>query len=114
MVPPYVAIGGVDNGELVIGAVFNNWNKANLDISLYGPGAITRGAIRAIYHYVFKQSKATRLSAITRRSNKLMRQKLHKLGFREEGVSKRYFGPRRADDAFRYVLFPQDAERWMK
>lgn len=115
IVPPYTAIGGTTDGDaLCIGAVFNNWNKSNLDITLYGPGAIRRTAIRAIYHYVFNQLGAQRLTALTRRSNTLMRKKLHKLSFKYEGISERYFGPHRSDDAIRFVLFPQNAERWMK
>lgn len=115
ILPPYTAIGGtVDGAELLIGAVFNNWNGSNLDITLYGPGAIRRTAIRGIYHYVFNQLGAERLTAITRRSNKLMCKKLHKLSFKYEGISERYFGPTKSEDAIRFVLFPQNAERWMK
>lgn len=114
IVPPYTAIGGtLDGTSLAIGAVFNQWNGSNLEITLYGPGGLTRGSIRAIYHYVFVQLGAERLSATTRRSNKLMCKKLHKLNFQFEGVSKRFFGPTPQDDAFRFVLFPTSAQRWM-
>lgn len=114
MVPPYVAIGGTRDGRtLCIGAVFNNYNKSNVDISLYGPRGLTRGAISGIYHYVFKQLGVNRLTANTRRSNKPMRRMLPKFGFRFEGTCKRYFGPSKADDAFRFVLFPEDADKWI-
>jgi hypothetical protein len=112
---PYTAIGGTTDGQsLAIGAVFNQWNGSNIEITLYGPGALRRGAIRGIYHYVFVQLGAQRLSATTRRSNKLMCRKLSKLGFECEGVGKRFFGSTRKDDAVRFVLFPHAAERWMK
>lgn len=114
-VEPYTAIGGtVDGRSIAIGAVFNNYNFANIDITLYGPGAIRRTAIRAIYHYLFKQLGVGRVTALTKRSNKLMCKKLHKLDFKYEGISERYFGPTKADDAIRFVLFPHNAQRWMK
>jgi hypothetical protein len=115
IVPPYTAIGGTLDGQsLVIGAVFNKWNGSNIEITLYGPGALRRGAIRAIYHYTFAQLGAQRVSATTRRSNKLMCRKLHKLSFEFEGVAKRFYGPTRKDDGLRFVLFPAAAERWIK
>lgn len=115
IVPPYTAIGGtVDGNTLCIGAVFNHWNGSNLEISLYGPGALRRGAIRAVYHYAFVQLGAHRLTATTRRSNKAMQRLLPRFGFQFEGTSKRFFGPSHGDDAIRFVLFPESAQRWMK
>jgi hypothetical protein len=115
ILPPYVAIGGTRDGRtLCAGAVFNQWNGSNLEITLYGPGCLNRGAIRAIYHYAFMQVGARRLSATTRRSNKRMQRMLPRLGFEFEGVGKRFFGPRREDDAMRFVLLPERAGRWME
>lgn len=112
---PYVAIGGTKDGEsLCIGVVFNNFNGSNMDISLFGPGCLTRGNIRAIYQYVFQQMGVQRLTAITRRSNKKMQRLLPRLGFKYEGNSARYFGPLKADDAIRFVLFPEEAEKRIK
>lgn len=115
MVEPYTAIGGtVDGQSLCIGVVFNSWNGSNIDISLYGPGALRRGAISGVYHYAFKQLNATRVTANTRRSNKVMQRLLPRFGFKFEGISERYFGPTRPDDAIRYVLFPENAEKWIR
>lgn len=112
-VPPFVAIGAVKDGALCAGALFNNWNGANMDISL-AADTLSRSAIRSVYEYAFNQARATRITALTKRSNKKMREMLPRLGFRLEGVSLRYFGPRRSHDAFRYFLFRDDATRWMK
>lgn len=113
--PPFVAIGATkDNGKTLCGgAVFNAWNGHNIDITLASEGCLTRGTIRAIYHYLFVQSKACRVSAYTRRANKKMRAMLPRLGFEFEGVSKRYFGPTKADDAFDFVLFPENARKYL-
>lgn len=113
--PPYVAIGGtVDDKTLSIGVVFNQWNGSNAEITLFGPGAIRRGCVRAIFHYAFIQLGVNRLSATTRRSNKTMLRLLPRFGFHFEGTSKHWFGPHRADDAMRFVLFPENAQKWMK
>ena len=111
--PPYVAIGATRDGKtLCTGAVFNCWNGHNIDISLASENGITRGAIRAIYSYAFDQIRAGRVSAKTRRSNKTMRNMLPRFGFRFEGVSQRYFGPTKADDAFLFVLLPENARKF--
>lgn len=112
MSPPYVAIGYSERGELRAGVVLNNWNGFNFDISLYGPGHIRRGALRAVYRYAFVQAMALRLTAITKPSNEHMIKLLPKFGFAQEGPpNRRYFGN---EDALRFVLFREDAERWMK
>lgn len=112
--PPFVAIGAtVDGQELCAGVLFNNWNGFNADISL-AADQLSRDAIGGVYEYAFNQLGALRLTALTRRSHKTMRDMLPRFGFRQEGVAARYFGPRRGDDAFKFVLFRQDAQKWMK
>jgi hypothetical protein len=111
MFPPYVAIGGTIDGPLCIGVVFNNWNGFNFDISLYGPNALTRGAIRSVYHYAFIQAGAERLTAITKRSNENMQELLPRFGFTFEGESPKYFGE---EDAMRFCLLKETAEKWMR
>lgn len=112
--PPFVAIGATKDGQsLCGGAVFNNWNGANIEITLASDSALTRGTIRGVYDYVFNQSKATRVTAHTRRSNKAMRELFPRLGFTFESVAKRFYGPRKADDAFVYALFPDNARKWL-
>ncbi len=113
--PPYVAIGGTtDDKTLSIGVVFNQWNGSNAEITLFGPGALRRGCIRAIYHYAFVQVGFHRLTATTRRSNKKMLRLLPRFGFNFEGISKQWFGPHKADDGMRFALFPENAQKWMK
>ena len=112
--PPLTAIGATRDGQtLCAGAVFTDWNGSNLDIHLYGDGAITRGCVRGIYHYAFVQCGANRLTAVTRRTNHKMKKHLPKLGFQFEGLSKRFFGPTKPEDGFRFALFPEDALKWM-
>lgn len=111
--PPYSTIGAARDDKLIGGAVFNGWNGHNIEITLASEGCLTRGTIRAVYHYLFVQSRAGRVSAHTRRSNKIMRAMFPRLGFEFEGIAKRYYGPTKADDAFRFVLFPDKARTFL-
>jgi hypothetical protein len=111
--PPFVAIGFILHDKLAGACIFNGWNGANLDITIFGPGCLQRSAIRTAYRYAFQQTGATRLTARTKRSNKLMRELMPRLGFVQEFVMIKYYGPMRADDAFCFRLTPFDAQRWM-
>lgn len=111
--PPFVALGFEHDGELSGGAVFNDYTFHNLELSIYGPGCMTRGAIKIVFHYAFDQLKVLRLTARTRRSNVTMRRMLPKFGFIFEGTEPLRFGPARSDDALRFRLTRDLAERWM-
>lgn len=112
--PPFVAIGATrDDKTLCGGAVFNGWNGHNIEITLASERCLTQGTIRGIYSYLFNQLRAGRVSAHTRRSNKIMRAIFPRLGFQLEGVARRFYGPHKADDAFMFVLFPNDARKFL-
>lgn len=111
--PPYVAIGVADETGLIGAAVYNNWNRWQIEISFVGPGCMTRQVIRAfLLAYPFDNIGAGRLTTRTRRSNKTTQRLLPRLGFEMEGVLKRFYGPTKADDAFIYRLDRQAAEKW--
>lgn len=112
--PPYTAIGIEDlNGQPCGGAVFTDWNGSNIEIAICGPGAMKRGVVRAAFHYVFIQIGANRLTAKTKRSNKLMCRMLPKFGFEFEATLKRYYGAQRENDALVFRLDPITALKWM-
>jgi len=94
-------------------AIFNGWNGSNIDITIVGPGCLTRGNIRAAYTYVFDQLRANRLTARSARNNKRMLRLLPRLGFTWESVAKRYYGPEKRNDAIVFALFRENAEKWM-
>lgn len=114
IVPPFVAIGFTEDGtSLCGGAVFNEWNGSNVEVTIYGPGALRRSAIQTVLRYAFRQIKANRLTARTKRSNRVMRRLLPRLGFRFECSMKHYYGPSRGEDALMFVLLPADAGKWI-
>lgn len=110
--PPYRAI-GVENeqGEAIGGMVFNDWTGANVEITIFGPGALTRKTLRVALRYVFGELKALRLTARTKRDNGMMQAVLGRLGFEREGVMRDYYG--RGQHAVLYRLLPRQAAKWM-
>ena len=112
--PPLYVFGVLDDdNELIGGIIFNDWNGFNLEISIYGPGAMTRASIAFAFHYAFRSAKAIRLTARTKRSNASLKAILPRLGFVLEGILKNYYGNGRDNDAFVYRLDPQAAQKWM-
>jgi len=100
-VPPYTSIGVLNKrGTLIGGLVFTDYNGANIEVTFYGPGCITKAGLQGMFAYVFTQLKCTRLTARTPRSNRAMRELLPRLGFHHECVQPRYYGRSKACDAF--------------
>lgn len=111
--PPYTAIGMTRDGmDLCAGAVFNDFTGSNVEMTVASIG-VSKGFVCAVARYVFGQLAVNRLSIKTKRSNKAVQRLAPRLGFKFEGISARYFGPTKADDAIRYVLFPEDARKWL-
>ena len=112
---PYEAIGFVDDaGKIRGGAIFNNYNGSNIEVTVYAKNIATRGMIRAMLHYVFVQLKCNRVSARTHRWNKTAQKMLPRMGFEYEATLKQYFGPEKRDDAILYRMDRKTAlERWL-
>jgi RimJ/RimL family protein N-acetyltransferase len=113
-VKPYRGLGLEDDrGRLVAGVVFNGYNGANVDITVYGPGHIGRRELRAVFGYAFGPLQATRITARTRRKNALHSDKiLERLGFRYEAKAVAYYGEGRANDAMVYRMLRREC-RWI-
>lgn len=113
---PYTAFGIVDDAGSIRGAtVFNDFYPGgNIEMTHVGPGTLTRQVQRGLIRYAFIQCGASRLTAKTPFRNAMVRRLLPKAGFRYEFTQKRYFGPERGDDALCYVLFREDAAKWLE
>lgn len=112
---PYRAIGWVTpEWTLVGGAVFNDYNGTNMEVTIYGPRAFNRQTIRDTFKYVFEHCKCARLTARTERRNKKMRRILPRMGFIIEGELKHFFGTVKSSNALIFRLERETAERWMK
>lgn len=112
---PYRAMGVLDDAGALKGAtVFNDhYPGGNIEMTLVGPGVLSWRVQKAIVGFAFQACGASRLTAKTPFRNKKVRRMLPKAGFQFECVQKRYFGPERGDDALVYVLFRENAGRWL-
>lgn len=113
LTPPYTALGlAGDDDRLIGGVVFTSFNGSNVECTLYTPGLLKRGLIRTIIQYSFNQLGVLRLTARTKRRNKLVCKTLPRLGFVYEGTMKQYFGPHTGDDAIIYRMDRAAASKW--
>jgi len=111
--PPYVALGVTNSeGRLVGGLLFNDYNGQNIEVTAYGPGAVTKESVGAMFNYAFVQLGCWRLTARTRRSNHTMRELLTRLGFKHEGIQQGYWGRSKANDCFLYGMTRQNC-KWI-
>lgn len=113
---PFKAMGVLDARNLIRGAaIFNeHYTGGNIEMTLVGPGMLTWSVQKAIMQFSFVNCGASRLSAKTARRNATVRRLLPKAGFQFEGVQKRYYGPEKGDDALCYVLFREQAGKWLE
>jgi hypothetical protein len=121
-VKPYQALAVIEDGRIVAGVVFNGYNGANVDITVYAPGRLSRGAIRDMFRYAFDDLQATRITARTRRSLRTLAGDwplagagglLERLGFRCEGIASRYYGTGPKNDALVYRMLRSECPKWV-
>lgn len=110
-----MAVGLVDvlTGLLKGAVTFHDYNGSNVELSYWGPNSITRGAIKGLALFCFNSLKVNRVTVRTPRRNKAVTRGLPKLGFRAEGLLRRYYGPHRNDDAVIFGITVEDARRLM-
>lgn len=112
---PYTAFGFADDRGFRGASIFNDYYRGgNVEWTYVGPQSFTRSSLRFMCRFAFDELEAARVTAKTRRGNVIARRMLPRGGFLFEGVQKRYFGPSKADDALVYVLWPEQAQRWIK
>ena len=111
--PPYRVFPIVRNGTLVGGLLFNDFNGANIEWTVFAPTGLSRSAMRFSAQYAFDACHCTRMTARTRRSNTGVKKMLQKAGWIYEGTMQRYYGPLKRDDAHLYRLDREAAERWL-
>lgn len=114
----YTAIGFSEGNAIVAAAVFHDYRNMpfgadiQLGLAIAAPRFATRGNIRVVLSYPFRQLKVVRLTCVTGRKMKRMRKFIEGMGCHLEGVHRRAYDGRQ--DAITYALYPEDAERWLK
>lgn len=90
--PPFTTIGIEKDGEIVGGWLFNDYNGHNIEISVALDTQLTRGMIRAVKDYLFRQMKVRVVTGRCRDSNQKSISLLNRLGFHFEGRIPFYYG----------------------
>lgn len=102
------------DGSLCGAAVFHNFNRSNVDISFFGPRAVTKGVVVGIMEFVFRQFEISRVTGMTQRAHRRVVKGLPKVGFKFEGVARRYYGDRKRLDGIMFGLTRQDAMAFLE
>ncbi len=114
-VPMHVdrGIGIVEDGQLIGAALFTCFNSVNADFSYYGRMTLTPGIVRGLARIALYELHLSRCTVIVPKRPAYLLKKLHKFGFRYEGVQKRYYGPTDASRhvGCRFVAFREDLEK---
>lgn len=110
----YSAIGWVKDTKIVGIAIFDNYTGVNIDLHIWGPGAITKSAIKQVYDYAFKQLKCIRLTGRIYKTNKNLLQLMHRTGFVYECTLQNYAGsPDEPIDVEIYKISRNQAFKWI-
>lgn len=111
-IPPFEAMGfTTEAGVMVGGAVFNQMTRHDVHVHLAGRGALMRGSLRAIWHYLAVQQGLLRATALVSAANVRMTAILPRAGFVEEGRLRRFYGQH---DAIVFGLLAEDVPEWMR
>lgn len=110
------AIGVIENNQIVGAVIFTSYNSCNAEMSYYGKGTVSVGIVRTLCRIALYELKLSRCTVIVPKRPTYLLKKLPKLGFRFEGVQRRFYGP---DDSSRFtgcrfVLFREDMEKIIK
>ena len=102
------AVGVLGEDETMIGAVaFHTFTGQDIVISAAAdtPRWLTRGLLRVLGQYVFRQLGCRRCTAIVAKRNHRSRAAVERLGFEREGRLRKYFGDQ---DAIIYGLLREE------
>jgi RimJ/RimL family protein N-acetyltransferase len=87
----YQAIAMERNGEIIAGAVYNHYNRVDIQIHIAfrDRHSLTRQCVRAAFGYPFNQLKCQRITAEIDAANTASRRFTEHIGFRYEGRRRR-------------------------
>lgn len=109
----FFATGILDKDGVLIGAAtWHDFNGSSVELSYYGPNAMTANLARKLMHFAFDGIKVNRVGARTPRQNRVVVRSLPSFGFRCEGVAKHYYGPSKRFDAILFGLLAADAKHF--
>jgi hypothetical protein len=109
LAPPLIARGFLtDDGRPLAAVVFNCYTRSDIELTVVAE-RVTRGVLRYVAAYVFRQLGCRRATVRTRRRNRRAQKMALRCGFRFESVAKHYFPD---DDAVVFRML-RDECRWL-
>lgn len=103
-----MAIGIVDDNELIGSALLHAYNGHDVEVSYYGPKTIDLGVMRKLARLCVDNLGVSRVTVRTARNNKTMTRGITKLGFQYEGIRHCAYGKY---DAVMYGLYGKNLMR---
>ena len=104
--PWFECIGLEREGKIVAVAVFNDYTGDNVEITVASEGRWAfRGVIRRAMYYAFTELGCKRITAHIKPSNKRALSAAHRVGFKQEGRARKWFGN---EDAIILGLLPDE------
>jgi len=108
---PQVAHGVIDKDGSLIGAlIYGEYDGHNVEMSFTGTRGFTPSVLKFIFEYPFNELKCGRMWARIRKSNKKMKKLLPRVGFKFEGVERKYY---KDEDALRFSMLANEC-KWIK
>lgn len=110
------AVGLITNGELRGAVILHSYNGSNVELSYYGHATMTAGVVRTIARYIICTFHPSRLTVVTSKRNKRFIRSFQRLGFKVEGVQRRYYGEHdnNRNAGVRFVMFRERIEEIAK
>lgn len=101
----------MEGQTLIAGVAYTNRRDHEIHGHIFAdPGSLTRGFIRAMFHYPFYQLGVRRITACARVSNHQSRKFLHRVGFALEGMQRS--GYQDGEDKMLFGMLREEC-RWL-
>jgi hypothetical protein len=111
VIPPFYAVGVMDNrGEPIGALIWSELTGANIELTIYGPRAFPRGVIIASFAYAFNALGVSRITVRCQADKPKLIRLIEKMGWRREGTLRRFYGPEL--DAVIFGMVREDC-RWL-
>lgn len=104
--PPYEAVAILDDSDQIRGAVvFNDYADSNIEMTCVGRNWLTPQVAHDLARYCFDTLKCHRVTMRTRKSKRDVRAMILRLGAKQEGTLRRWYGN---EDAIIYGLLKDE------
>lgn len=109
----YTTIGVLDeNGTLLGGGMLHNWTRYDMELTYFGQETMSRRVFQKIAG-ALEEADCHRLTIRVPRGQRKTLVSLPRLGFKYEGTQRRFYGPRKADDAIAFGILASEWVRYL-